>query len=320
VLAGAAVRAERHLAAGGDARRARPRAAPGLAALALVALVAALSEGLPDRVRGGGAGLSAQALLGDAAAVILVLALAGLAYMAYSEWTGRERRTAARARRRRRLRLPRPTVDPQLLVVPLLLAALGALLLALVALLGSSGTPHGALRTPVSAAAAPLRRASRADAAGGGSVPLDPAVLIAAAAVVAIAGGWFALRARRRAAADAPGEAQDALVAAVDDSLEDLAHEPDPRRAVIKAYDRMERALAASGAARERAETPLEYLRRALSAVRASQASIRRLTDLFEQARFSAHTIDAAMKGEAIAALSALRAELDGAGATGGTA
>ena len=105
----------------------------------------------------------------------------------------------------------------------------------------------------------------------------------------------------------------DALVAAVDDSLEDLANEQDPRRAVIKAYDRMERALAANGAARDRAETPVEYLRRALGAVQASQASIRRLTDLFEQARFSRHTIDGEMKLEAIGALTALRAELDGA-------
>jgi hypothetical protein len=314
------VRAEQHLAAGPAPRRPRLRAGPGLAALAVVALVAALSDGLPGRVRGGGAGLSAQALLSDAAAVVLVLALAALAYMAYSEWANRERRAAARrARRGRRPRLARPTLDPQLLLVPLLLAAAAALLLGLVALLGGTGA-NSVLHGRLSAAGAPVHRAGRVAAGGAGGPAIDPAALIAAAAVVALAGAWFAVRARRRATNGGDGEAQDALVAAVDDSLEDLAREADPRRAVIKAYDRMERALAASGAPRERAETPLEYLRRALTAVRASQSSIRRLTDLFEQARFSARAIDGAMKGEAIAALSVLRAELGGAGTTGGAA
>ena len=138
--------------------------------------------------------------------------------------------------------------------------------------------------------------------------------------LLAVAVAVFALRARRRTAGAGEVARQDVLVAAVDDSLEDLAREPDPRRAVIKAYDRMERALAASGAARDRAETPIEYMRRALGAVRASQGSIRRLTDLFEQARFSRHTIDGGMKQEAIAALTALRSELDAAAATGGAA
>jgi hypothetical protein len=314
------VRAEQHLVAGAAPQRARLRAAPAIAALAIVALVAALSAGLPSRV-GSGAGLSAQAVLGDAATIVLVLALTALAYMAYSEWAGRERRRPERrARRRRRPRLPRPTIDPQLLVVPLLLAAALALVLALVALLGHPG-PRLASGGASFATGTPVHRAARAAAGGGSGPPVDPAALIAAAAVVALAGAWLAVRARRRRRpARGDGDAQDALVAAVDDSLEDLARETDPRRAVIKAYDRMERALAASGAARERAETPLEYLRRALTAVRASQTSIRRLTDLFEQARFSAHTIDAAMKGEAIIALSALRAELDGAAATGGAA
>jgi hypothetical protein len=87
---------------------------------------------------------------------------------------------------------------------------------------------------------------------------------------------------------------------------------------VIKAYDRMELALTASGTGRDRAETPLEYLRRALAAVHASQHSIRRLTDLFEQARFSRHVIDSTMKQEAIEALTGLRSELDqGLGAGG---
>ncbi|HET6749516.1 MAG TPA: DUF4129 domain-containing protein [Actinomycetes bacterium] len=39
-------------------------------------------------------------------------------------------------------------------------------------------------------------------------------------------------------------------------------------------------------------------------------ASVRRLTDLFERAKFSHHTIDRAMRDEAVAALRAVRADL----------
>jgi hypothetical protein len=37
---------------------------------------------------------------------------------------------------------------------------------------------------------------------------------------------------------------------------------------------------------------------------------VRRLTDLFERAKFSHHTIDRAMRDEAVAALRAVRADL----------
>jgi hypothetical protein len=94
------------------------------------------------------------------------------------------------------------------------------------------------------------------------------------------------------------------------ETLDDLRNEPDPRKAVIRAYARMERTLAARGLPREPFEAPLEYLARILGAVQASAHSVRRLTGLFERARFSPHEIDARMKNEAIDALSGLRAEL----------
>jgi hypothetical protein len=309
-VSGRPVRAEAIVGGAERERGRRSGAGPGLAALALVALVAALAAGLPGRVHGGG-GLSARSLVSDATAVVLVLALAGLVYVLYAEWLGRQ----PRARRaRRRPRLPRPSWNPELLLAPLLLAAAAALLAGLVLLLGG-GTRHPA-PVPAGGAAVGLAspRAARAAGGAGGGVSVDPLVLILTAAVVVGVGAALAWRARRRRTPAADAGGADALVAAVDDSLEDLGSEPDPRRAVIKAYGRMERALAASGAARAGAETPVEYLRRALAAVRASQASIRRLTDLFEQARYSTHTIDGAMKQEAIAALTALRAELHGGG------
>ena len=49
----------------------------------------------------------------------------------------------------------------------------------------------------------------------------------------------------------------EAVSAAVDESLDDLRAEPDPRRAVIAAYARLERVLAAHGLPRFAAEAPL---------------------------------------------------------------
>lgn len=287
---------------------------PALAVAALVSLIAALSGGLPGRVRGSSAGLSAQALLSDAAAVVLALALGAVCFVVYDEWTSRERIEAGGARRRRRRRrLPRLSFDPAGLIVPLVVFALVALILAIAVLLGSGGhAPTGAL-TSGGTTPAPLPRAAHA-AGGGGSVPVNAVVFAIVASLLAIAGIWLALRERRRRTVPVATSAPHGLAAAVDESLEDIGSEPDPRRAVIKAYERMERALTASGTPRDRAETPLEYLRRALVAVNASKSSIRRLTDLFEQARFSRHVIDSMMKQEAIEALTALRSELDGAG------
>jgi hypothetical protein len=108
-------------------------------------------------------------------------------------------------------------------------------------------------------------------------------------------------------------EEPEELVAAVELSLEDLERDPDPRRAVIRAYARMERALGAHGLARRPSETALEYLARALTALQVGRASVERLTALFERAKFSRHEIDGSMKAEALAALSSLRDELAGA-------
>jgi hypothetical protein len=137
-----------------------------------------------------------------------------------------------------------------------------------------------------------------------------PAVVV----FTTIAGGAAALLvlARRRTRAS-PGEPDLALqlTAVLDDSLDDLRAESDPRRAVIAAYARMERVLALAGLPRRAAEAPLEYLGRVLrDMLSASAASVARLTALFEWAKFSQHSVDSAMKDEAISALVAVRDEL----------
>jgi hypothetical protein len=72
----------------------------------------------------------------------------------------------------------------------------------------------------------------------------------------------------------------------------------------------MERALAVAGIPRRPSEAPFEYLERALTALDASSRAVRRLTDLFERAKFSHHDPDPAMRDEAIDALVAVRDEL----------
>jgi hypothetical protein len=110
-------------------------------------------------------------------------------------------------------------------------------------------------------------------------------------------------------------EREAALSAALDevlaDTLDDLRAEQDPRRAVIRAFARMEKTFAAHGVAREPAETPRQYVLRALDTLGVSSASVERLTKLYERAKFSRLEIDEGMKGDAIDALAGLRAELE---------
>lgn len=131
------------------------------------------------------------------------------------------------------------------------------------------------------------------------------------AVVIAFTALMIARERRHKRKPKAPRQAAvEALAAAIDDSLEDLRREPDPRKAVIAAYARMERALAAHGLPREPSEAPHEYLARVLAELDASAGSVRHLTVLFERAKFSPHLIDLAMKEEAIEALVRLRDEL----------
>ena len=119
-----------------------------------------------------------------------------------------------------------------------------------------------------------------------------------------------ALRRRRPDEETSFDTTPEALAAALDESLDDLRSDPDLRRAIIAAYSRMERALAAAGIPRHPAETPLEYVERALLTLDTSSAAVRKLTDLFEWARFSHHEPEPSMRDDAVDALVAVRDEL----------
>jgi Domain of unknown function (DUF4129) len=145
-----------------------------------------------------------------------------------------------------------------------------------------------------------------------GMVPLLAAG-VAVLAVVAVVAGQL-LGGRRRPPRTPAGH----LAELLDDTLEDLEREPDPRLAVIAAWARMERGLAAAGLPRRPAEAPFEYAARVLESAwslelrRAGRrpVPVHRLTALFERAKFSHHAIGPADRDEAIAILRAVRAGL----------
>jgi hypothetical protein len=93
-------------------------------------------------------------------------------------------------------------------------------------------------------------------------------------------------------------------------SLDDLRAEPDPRRAVVAAYARMEGGLEAAGHGRRAFEAPLEYLGRVLESARADPVQVGRLTHLFERAKFSRHPVGPEDKADAIDCLVEIRDEL----------
>jgi tetratricopeptide (TPR) repeat protein len=143
--------------------------------------------------------------------------------------------------------------------------------------------------------------------AGPGQEWLTAVIVVA---VLAVASG-FVLRGlrfgkRRTPLAKLAEELQEAFA----ESLAELEAEPDPRTAVIAAYARMEQALARVGYARARHEAALEYLDRLLTILGLSGPAARRLTELFQLAKFSHHAIDADMQRDAIRALIELRGEL----------
>jgi Domain of unknown function (DUF4129) len=98
-------------------------------------------------------------------------------------------------------------------------------------------------------------------------------------------------------------ETRRALLEAVEISLDDLLREPDPRRAVIACYHRLELVLSQHGLPRAPWQTPLEYLRVALQRFHLPAPRLQGLTTLFELAKFSSHALGESEKHLAIAAL-----------------
>lgn len=238
--------------------------------------------------------------------VALAICLVCIALLVYALWSGRRRRTG-----RERASVTRAEMLVALVLVAVITSGI------LLGLLGRP-TPEG---TTTTTAAAVTK--------GGTStrIPL-PLYWWALAGLAALVVGTVAVllvrRLRANRAPGAPGRShfdsrelapdesdRDAQVlAAVEYSLEEIQRETDPRRAVIRAYVKMGQILAAHGLGRLTHEAPNEYLNRALAGIQLSRAAAERLTDLFVRARYSSHVVDPELKQDAIAALTAVRDEL----------
>ena len=275
---------------GSGGGRGRRGLLPTVVAIVLVALVAVGSLRGP---LGSGRGRpSYPADLIDSLLLLLFLAMVATAVLAaVSLWPGRN---LARGRRR--------GGGSWNLILPM---AAVLLLWLFRDLLGLGGDDRDQVPTTTIPAVTTL------EAPGGptpesGVVPLIVAG-VALAAMIAIVVAQLAADRRRRRPPKTPAER---LVELLDDTLEDLEREPDPRRAVIGAWARMEAGLAAAGLPRHPSEAPFEYAARVLESALARPDSVHRLTGLFERAKFSHHTIGQADRDQAIAALRAVRQEL----------
>ena len=133
-------------------------------------------------------------------------------------------------------------------------------------------------------------------------IPIGVVMGLVAAGVIA----WVVSE-RRARGTSADRTLAEELALVLDDTLDDLRAEADPRRAVIAAYARLEAVLAANGVPRLASETPDEYLPRVLRTLETDPAAVTRLTALYTRAKFSQHEVDATMKDEAIEALEHVR-------------
>jgi hypothetical protein len=157
-------------------------------------------------------------------------------------------------------------------------------------------------------AAGEVRRGSRGSGPGSATA-MAVAGAAVALAVLVLVGAMLASR-RRRGEEELGAKEEDAVLRALDESLDDLRSERDVRRAIIACYARMERALSRSGAARMVQEAPFEYLTRILGRVASAGPAVRALTELFERAKFSIEPMGPQEKEQAIAALEKLRTEV----------
>ncbi|MEY9848100.1 hypothetical protein ABH940_005201 [Streptacidiphilus sp. BW17] len=113
------------------------------------------------------------------------------------------------------------------------------------------------------------------------------------------------------------GEPEEALAEAVTAGQQALAGS-DARAAIIACYAAMEDSLAEGGLGRRTADTPAELLERVVLSGAVDEVSVRTLTDLFREARYSTHPMAEHQRDQAGAALDAIAAALARAAAEGG--
>jgi hypothetical protein len=276
--------------------------------LLLVALVALASGGSPWHADGGqdvpvGAVNAVAAVAGVLVVGLLLLLWAGT--------------PSVGKRRRRRRRLGAEDLEglgASLSATGKAAAIVGGaigvfLLLALPFLVPNAATPSGS--TPEYAV--PRGQTSTSARAGDpASAALTWLAVGSAAALLLVAPAAVVVR-RRRARRELQAVVPDAAArvgSGLRRSLADLESERDPRRAVQRAYARMEESLGAIELSRAPDETSTEFTARVLRVLGASAAAASDLTGLFEIARFSDHPMDEDDRRRAIASVRRLELEV----------
>ena len=89
-----------------------------------------------------------------------------------------------------------------------------------------------------------------------------------------------------------------------------LESERDPRRAILRAYARMEQAFRDVEIVRARDETASEFLGRTMRRLPVSAGAAAALTERFEEVRYSAHQVTEADRAQALASLQRVEREL----------
>ena len=279
----------------------RRRALIGVAALLLLLIAVAVASTGSVPAGAGGARRPADRIVDVLITLYLLLMVVGLGMWVYIFLVRKDAVADALATRARR----RPWVSTIILAIGFSLLALFVRWL----------SADEGLRQRI---AARLHRGHAAPTAGelGASRRYEPefswgpVALVVALVLVAVVALYLSHRARRRMLDPLSASLLPALADVLDETLDDLRAEQDPRRAVIAAYARMERALAAYGLPRHPSEAPDEYLQRIFADLDVSRLATSRLTALFSWAKFSGHDVAPEMKQEAIEALEAVREEL----------
>jgi len=281
-------------------RGARRRSLLGLAVLVLLLVAVAVASTGSVPTGAGGTRRPADQLLNVAISLFMVLMVAGIGIWGYLLLIRKEAVVQAIATRSRR--------SPW---VTLATFAVGFGLLAL--FVRWLSVDEGIRRRLAAINSDPARPAGGDVGKAGDYRPefaTGPVLVVLALLAIAIGAWYLSHRARRRQRETAPETLLPVLADVLEETIDDLRAELDPRRAVIGAYARMERALAAAGLPRSPAEAPDEYLRRIFSDLEVSRFATARLTALYSWARFSRHDVAPEMKLEAIEALEAVREEL----------
>lgn len=117
--------------------------------------------------------------------------------------------------------------------------------------------------------------------------------------------GWDLVEERAATQPDAE-QLREALRA----GLSDIDAGGDARKAVIACWLRLERLAAEAGLARLESETPTDLVTRMLAAGDVDDAALRQLAAVYQRARYAPHTVDAAERTAARAALAAVAEQL----------